>query len=329
VKLIVQPDAGDQPIITAIRHARRSVDILIFRLDDHRLTHELEKAVERGVSVRVLMTYKNRGGSQHLRELEQRMLRIGALVSRTANDLVRYHGKMMILDNRLLHLYGFNYTCLDLASRSFGIITGQRRMVREALKLFEADSTRRPYTAGMATFLVSPENARDRLATFISRARRELLIYDLRASDETMLRLLRERAAAGVKVKILGRVVAKHPHRKGLHVEPFPGRRLHVRAIVRDRAYAFIGSQSLARLELDDRREIGVIVNDKTIVRDIRGVFEKDWAQTGHDKRHDEAARTVRPSRSGATATKPAARATRRPPARATTASKQTRSARE
>jgi len=288
VKLIVQPEAGDQPIITAIRHARRSVDILIFRLDDHRLTRELEKAVERGVSVRVLMTFKNRGGTRHLRQLELRMLRIGALVSRTADDLVRYHGKMMIIDNRTLHLYGFNYTCLDLASRSFGIVTGERPLVREAVKLFEADSARRPYLAGLATFLVSPENARERLAMFIRRARRELLIYDLRASDEVMLGLLRERAEAGVDVRIIGKVVAKHPHRKGLHVEPYPGRRLHVRAIIRDGTHAFVGSQSLARLELDDRREIGVIVKDKAVVREIRGVFEADWALTKHEERHLE-----------------------------------------
>jgi phosphatidylserine/phosphatidylglycerophosphate/cardiolipin synthase-like enzyme len=280
VKLIVQPDAGDQPIISAIRHAKRMVDILIFRLDDHRLTHALEKAIERGVGVRVLIAYKNRGGNRHLRRLEQRMLHMGALVARTADDLVRYHGKMMIVDNRTLHLYGFNYTQLDLVSRSFGIVTGQRKLVSEALKLFEADSTRQPYKAGLSTFLVSPENARSRLATFIRHARTELLIYDMRVSDDQMVRLLLDRIAAGVKVRIIGKVIVKHAQRQLFTVEPFPGRRLHVRAIIRDGTHAFVGSQSLARLELDDRREIGMIVKDKAIVQDMRAVFERDWAQT-------------------------------------------------
>ena len=35
------------------------------------------------------------------------------------------------------------------------------------------------------------------------------------------------------------------------------GLRLHVRAIVRDRKAAFVGSQSLRKLELDKRREVG------------------------------------------------------------------------
>jgi hypothetical protein len=39
-------------------------------------------------------------------------------------------------------------------------------------------------------------------------------------------------------------------------------RRLHVRAMVRDGRRAFIGSQSLRRLELDERREIGLIIRD-------------------------------------------------------------------
>src|SRR5690242_1553369 len=173
------------------------VDLLIFRLDDHKLTHTLEKAIERGIAVRVLIAYKNRGGNRHLRRLEQRMLQMGALVARTADDLVGYHGKMMIIDNRTLHLYGFDYNCLDLASRSFGIIAGQHKLVREAVKLFEADSLRQPYKAGLSTFLVSPENARKRLEEFISEARSELLIYDMRVSDPVMLRLLRERAKAG------------------------------------------------------------------------------------------------------------------------------------
>ena len=216
------------------------------------------------------------------------MLHMGALVSRTADDLVRYHGKMMIVDDRVLHLYGFNYTQLDLISRSFGVITRQRKLVHEAVKLFEADSTRQPYKPGLANFLVSPENARPRLAAYIRRARRELLIYDPRVTDGMMLELLRERAQAGVDVRIIGNVVTKHPHRAGLHVEPYPGRRLHVRAIIRDGTHAFVGSQSLSSLELDDRREIGLIVKDKTVVHGMHTVFEADWVLTGHAERHRE-----------------------------------------
>jgi cardiolipin synthase len=282
VKLIVQPDAGDQPLVTAIGHAKKSLDVLIFRLDDNRLLRSLEKAVDRGVGVRILMAYKNRGGNRHLRQLELEMLRMGAQVSRTAEDLVRYHGKMMIIDDRTLHLYGFNYTCLDLASRSFGIITKNHKLVQEAIKLFNADTARQPYKSRLATLIVSPENSRERLTAFIEGAKRQLLIYDPHVKDDAMMDLLQERAQKGVDVRIIGKVVGRHLHRRGLHVEPFPGRRLHVRSIIRDETHAFLGSQSLDREGLDERREIGVMVNDKAIVREMFDVFMKDWAKTGH-----------------------------------------------
>jgi phosphatidylserine/phosphatidylglycerophosphate/cardiolipin synthase-like enzyme len=282
MKLIVEPDAGLAPITTAIKQARKSIDVLIFRLDRMEIARALEAAVARGVHVRTLTAHANRGGTKSLRKLEMHLLEAGVTVSRTSADLVRYHGKMMILDGRLLHVYGFNFTGLDMEkSRSFGIITKNKKLVAEAIKLFEADFERQPYTPGAERLVVSPENARDRLSAFIRGARRQLLIYDPKISDDAMLRLLTERIKAGVDVKIIGKVEAKW----NLKTEKYPGKRLHIRTIVRDGRRAFVGSQSLRRLELEKRREIGVIVADESVVRQIREVFENDWAQTETGKK--------------------------------------------
>jgi len=277
MKLIVQPDAGIAPIVNAIKQAKRSINILIFRLDRSEIAHALEAAVGRGVRVRVLTAHANRGGTKSLRKLEMQFLSAGITVSRTADDLVRYHGKMMILDNKILHVYGFNFIGLDiLKSRSFGVITKNDKLVNEANKLFMADFDRMPYTPGYERLVVSPENARERLGRFISGARKQLLIYDPQVSDDAILRLITERIKAGVDVRVLGRVEAKW----NVTSEKFPGRRLHVRAIIRDGRRAFVGSQSLRRLELDKRREVGVIITDESVVEQMHEVFEKDWAQT-------------------------------------------------
>src|SRR5919201_2389809 len=105
MKLIVQPDAGIAPIVTAIKQARKTIDVLIFRLDRFEIARALENAVARGVRVRALTAHQNRGGTKSLRKLEMRLLEAGVTVSRTADDLVRYHGKMKILDSRVLHVY--------------------------------------------------------------------------------------------------------------------------------------------------------------------------------------------------------------------------------
>ena len=287
MKLIVQPDAGIAPIVTAIKQARKTIDILIFRLDRHEIARALEDAVARGVNVRALTAHQNRGGTKSLRKLEMRLLEGGVTVSRTADDLVRYHGKMMIVDGRFLHLYGFNFTALDInKSRSFGVVTTNPTLVAEAIKLFAADFDRQPYTPGCERLIVSPDNARDRLARFLRGARRQLLIYDVKVSDDAMLKILSERVRDGVDVKIIGKVESKW----GIKAEKYPGKRLHVRAIVRDGKQAFVGSQSLRRLELEKRREVGVIVNDLRIVRQLQKTFEDDWAQTDSGRKESKKA---------------------------------------
>jgi hypothetical protein len=50
-----------------------------------------------------------------------RCLDAGITVARTADDLVRYPGKFMIVDGRLLYVLSFNFTHLDIdRSRRFG-----------------------------------------------------------------------------------------------------------------------------------------------------------------------------------------------------------------
>src|SRR4051795_3458311 len=105
MKLIVEPDDGVAPVLTAIKQAKKTIDVLIFRLDRGDIAGALEAAVARGVAVRALTAHTNRGGEKHLRRLEMHLLDQGVTVSRSAHDLIRYHGKLMIVDGRTLHLY--------------------------------------------------------------------------------------------------------------------------------------------------------------------------------------------------------------------------------
>src|SRR5215471_1258140 len=275
MKLMLQPGDGPTSIIKAINSAKSSIEIVIFRFDRSEIERALANAVKRGVFVHALVAHANRAGEDGLRDLEMRLLAAGVNVARTSSDLVRYHGKMMIIDRRELHVFAFNLTYLDIErSRSFGVVTTNPKLAHEAARLFEADAKRLVYEPGQPCFVVSPANARKQLSAFVKGARKELLIYDPTVSDPVMIRLLEERAMAGVEVKIIGRLAHKRdllPSRK-LH-----RLRLHARAMVRDRTYAFIGSQSLREIELDGRREVGLIFRDRRIVRRLAETFQQDW----------------------------------------------------
>jgi phosphatidylserine/phosphatidylglycerophosphate/cardiolipin synthase-like enzyme len=278
MKLLIQPRDGVAPLLAAIRKARTSIEIVIFRFDCHDVEQALHAAVERGVKVHALIAHTNQGGAARLRKLEQRLLGAGATVDRTGDDFARYHGKFMVVDRAMLLVLGFNYTRLDITkSRSFGIVTRSRKAVQDAIRLFEADCARHPYVSA-GSLLVSPENARALLARFLGQAKKQLLIYDPKVSDPRILKVLKERAKAGVDVRIMGKVSSRG---SDLVHQKFPGHRLHVRAIVRDGRHAFVGSQSLRRLELDKRREVGVVVQGAAVVSALAATFEADWALTG------------------------------------------------
>ena len=278
MKLIIQPDDGLTPLLKAIRRARKTIDIVIFRFDRVELEKALEAAVTRGVVVRALIAHTNRGGEKRLRRLELRLLNAGVTVARTADDLPRYHGKLLIVDD-VLYVFGFNYTKIDIEkSRSFGIMTRDKRLVKEASSLFEADSTRQPYSPNHDRFVVSPETSRELLTAFVRQAKKQLLIYDVQVSDNLIHRVLLDRIRAGVEVRVIGKL---EKISSGVECRKLLDLRLHVRAIVRDGNACFVGSQSLRKLELDGRREVGLIITDSRIAKKVQAVFEADWAQAG------------------------------------------------
>jgi cardiolipin synthase len=274
MKLIVEPGDGVGPLLAAIKGAKKSVEIAIFRFDRADIEKALKAAAERGVKVTVLIASANRGGEQRLRRLESRCLAAGIIVARTSDDLARYHDKYILIDRRVLYMLSFNFTHLDIDhSRGFGIVSTHAVWVSEAARLFKADCSRTKYRPKTETFVVSPENARPALDAFLKRAKTQLLIYDPKISDKDMLRVLHERANAGVEIKVIGSVAG----RTQLDVQKLAGTRLHTRTIIRDRKQAFVGSQSLRAEELDSRRELGLILHDGKVVKTLIETFEADW----------------------------------------------------
>ncbi len=275
MRVIVQPRDGIELLLEGIRSAQQSVEVTIYRLDRLEVEQALIEAAGRGVRVHALTTYTNREDLKEIKKLEKRLTDAGVLVTRTAEDLVRYHSKVMIVDRRALFLMTFNFTFLDIHhSRSFGVITEDPVLVNEAVRLFEADTLQIKHVPEVEPFVISPLNARQKLAAFIKGAERQLLIYDGKLSDAQMIRLLEERARAGVEIKVIG---ALDKRIKGITVRKMPQMRLHVQAIIRDGRDLFFGSQSLRKVELDQRREVGLITAKPEAVEHFRVIFELDW----------------------------------------------------
>jgi phosphatidylserine/phosphatidylglycerophosphate/cardiolipin synthase-like enzyme len=275
MQVIIQPRDGIEPLLNGIGQATASIEIIIYRLDRLEIEQALVEAAARGVYVHALISYTNKEDLKAIKKLEKRLTERGVRVTRTAEDLVRYHSKVMIIDRRMVFLLTFNFSFLDIHhSRSFGIITEDKALVAEAVSLFEADAMRLAQPPAIEHFVVSPVNARERLTEFILGAEKQLLIYDGKLTDAQMIKHLTSRARAGVDIKVIGEMTKRV---KGIKLRKIPLIKLHAQAIIRDGKDVFFGSQSLRKVELDQRREVGLITDDPEAVESFFIIFEMDW----------------------------------------------------
>ncbi|MGH9800232.1 MAG: phospholipase D-like domain-containing protein, partial [Blastocatellia bacterium] len=133
--VIIQPRDGIEPLLEGINQAKESVEIVIYRLDRLEIEQALVVAAARGVRVHALITFTNKEDLREIKRLEKRLTEHKVKVTRTAEDLVRYHSKMMIIDRRALYLLTFNFTFLDIHhSRRFGVITDRPQLISEAVQ---------------------------------------------------------------------------------------------------------------------------------------------------------------------------------------------------
>src|SRR6187551_2767276 len=114
MELIIEPKDGLLPLVAAIKKATKQIDITIFRFDVKELQRALESAVTRGVKVHALIAHTTGGGAKRLRKLELDLLAAGVTVSRTDDDLIRYHNKMLLIDRERLYTLAFNFCRLDV-----------------------------------------------------------------------------------------------------------------------------------------------------------------------------------------------------------------------
>ena len=96
-------------------------------------------------------------------------------------------------------------------------------------------------------------------------------------------------------MRVIGKV--KSPP-AGMGLRKLVKLRLHARTIVRDGTRAFVGSQSLRKMELEQRREVGLIVTDTRIAKRVKETFESDWeaAKPKLEPAAEEAATAPAPS---------------------------------
>src|SRR5262249_10082817 len=123
----------------------------------------------------------------------------------------------------------------------------------------------------------SPFNSRKKLLDLLSSAERTIRIMDAKLEDQQILGLLLRKASAGCDVRLISRDAFYDEVVANFHVKRLARYKLHAKCIVVDSLRFFVGSQNLRQVNLDRRREVGIMVEDSALARRIERVFDEDW----------------------------------------------------
>ncbi|MBI5032740.1 MAG: hypothetical protein HZB51_19625 [Chloroflexi bacterium] len=289
LQVFVEPDAGNLPIINAIKSAKKSIRMTMYLLTEYDTMNALKAARARGVDVRVMLEDQpygsGPGNAQAMADLKA--AKITVTVSNPKYRLT--HQKTLIVDDRVAYILTFNLTHSAMTfNREYGIIDTNPADVAEIISVFEADWERKPPTVSNPNLVWSPINARERILNLIDSAQKTLELEQEEMQDEQVIVHLIDAAKRGVDVRVVmspPQDGANDPNkagqtkltRGGVKLRMLKTPFIHAKTIIVDNTRALVSSQNMSRSSLDLNRELGIIVTDAKIVQTLAQTFASDW----------------------------------------------------
>lgn len=249
-------------LVEVIRGARQRITLSLFRCNDDEILAELAAATARGVVVEVLVTSRAKGGRKRRQKLWRALADTGASVSAYTDPVVKYHPKYLIADEGPAVVASLNFTrkCFSKTCDAL-VITHDPGVVADLRRLWKSDRDRTPIPDVLnERLIVGPERARRQFTTLINQARKSIRLIDAKLSDPELISVLNARRAAG------------------LVVEVFAGKRVgglksHGKIMLIDDETAVVGSLALGALSLDFRREVAIVVREKSAIAQAAELF--------------------------------------------------------
>ncbi len=265
-RLVLDPAERKAALLSVIAGARRRLVLSLFRCDDFSILDALAGALERGCEVEAILTKRAKGGKKRLKKLWDALEEMGAVVTRYADPVVKYHAKYLVADNATAVITTLNPTrkCFTRTWDAV-LITPDPSVVKGLLTLFRADSAGEPLPARRPIsrrLIIGPERSRAEMRGLIAGAKRSIRILDHKLSDPDLVALLRERRDEGITVTVLGK-------------QPIRGFEPHGKMMIIDESRAVLGSTALSTLSLDFRREVSLVIHDPGLVKQLNLSYQQ------------------------------------------------------
>ena len=310
--LTILPDDGRDLYFRAFDAAKNEIRIEICVLEDPQILQHIQTALQRGVQVRVIVDRGKYGDiAMEQDNLAQYLTSSGGQLHLSNPIFPRSFPKIIIVDSRLLV---FGSACLDettfMRYRDFAATSGDRQILRTLQRLFENDWT---YSAAVgeqppafnstppfsrSNLIISPVNGAERLVRLYQSAKRTLDVYTELLGNLTLESELAAAVTRGVRVRLIApqmvngggsdiqtlqydSLAALAAAGVEVHVsgptETAAMPYMHARAAVVDGKVAYLGSLSLSPDATTVNREMGLILQRRSVVRKLEAQFQSDF----------------------------------------------------
>lgn len=283
--LIIEPEMGRAPLLSAIQQAKSSIDVVMYGFTDQTFMDALIQAGNKHKNIHVLLEqspYKN----ENENTLAAQTLRTGHVNFNWANPAYQLtHQKTIAIDRHTAIIMTFNLTHSSFnKERNFALVVDDPSEVNEIENVFNADLNRQ-HTSLKNTHLVwSPDNSREKLIDLIRQAHREIQIYAQSITDYKIIGELARKAKSGVRVEIITSAMPNDKNRKkyaylthsGVILHFNTQYYIHAKVIIVDHRIAMLGSMNLTKPSIDSNRELSVMTENKDVIKSLEKTFETD-----------------------------------------------------
>ncbi|MGW7006768.1 putative Ig domain-containing protein [Streptomyces sp. NPDC054933] len=291
--LVILPDQGESAIYNFVNSATKSIDVTIYELRDTTLVNDLVNKEKAGVHVRVIMD------AQHtsVNGAAYSALSAGGVgVTYSSSAYVYTHQKTITVDGAKSYISTGNFdTTYYATSRDYGVFDGDSNDVAAIEQVFNADYAKTSVTPSDGDDLVwSPTDSQSHLLSLVNGAQHSLDVEEEEFGDAALVNAIVADAQRGVAVRVVaentngsytsqlnqvtaaGGKVTTYTSSTGFYV--------HAKAIVADygtsTAKVFAGSENFSDNSLNHNRELGLIINDPSVLSGIESTFNADFNQT-------------------------------------------------
>ncbi len=287
-EIVVMREKGLDLLVNMIDNAKESIDLHIYIVTANtpELTAAFERALERGVKVRLMIEddpfYWTRTKDNPSKPFVENLVSKGAEYKPDNPKFSKSrvtHEKSMVFDGeKALILTG------NLGSSTFGknldlgaILINDQKTVEQIQTIFNSDWDRVELPdMGETNLVISPDNARGKLHSLIDGASKNINILQQAITDKEMVALLAKKIDEGVKTELTvtdpgiaqkNLQPAAYLHLKGADVHFLVSPYIHAKAVTVDSntkdSKTYVGSQNFSMSAIDRNRELGYIFHDK------------------------------------------------------------------